>query len=184
LVAQVDCSDEPAYDDPTLSGDFWDACWNSRMSVHHRASGGSAAKLTDFYTRRQLTSTEPDVLGVYALSGRWDVFSIDVTDDVRRTRKFILAGLRPFRERDRTVLDLLRPTLALRIRTATRTGAATARLTRREREIMRLVAEGCSNKEVAWHLCLSAATVGKHLEHVYEKLSVTNRTAAVAALGE
>jgi ATP/maltotriose-dependent transcriptional regulator MalT len=48
---------------------------------------------------------------------------------------------------------------------------------------MSLVAVGCSNKEIATRLSLSSATVGKHLEHVYDKLEVQNRTAAVAKLG-
>jgi DNA-binding CsgD family transcriptional regulator len=52
-------------------------------------------------------------------------------------------------------------------------------LTGREREILALVAEGPTNGEVASALGISPATVGKHLEHVYAKLGVTSRTAAV-----
>lgn len=184
MVCQIDCPDEPTHvRPPSLGPEYWHACWNSRISVHQRANGGKAVKLTDFYTRRQLTSTHPDVLRSYGLSGRWDVFSLDASDVRRRTKKLILAGTRPFRERDRAVLDLLRPAVALRLRTAARDGSADDQLTGREREIMRLVASGCSNKEIAARLWISPATVGKHLEHVYEKLRVTNRTAAVAALG-
>jgi DNA-binding CsgD family transcriptional regulator len=54
------------------------------------------------------------------------------------------------------------------------------RLTRREREILELVAEGKPNAEIAAILWVSPSTVRKHLEHVYEKLGVNNRTAAVA----
>jgi len=38
-------------------------------------------------------------------------------------------------------------------------------------------------RRAARHLSLSPATVGKHLEHVYDKLGVQNRTAAVAEFG-
>jgi DNA-binding NarL/FixJ family response regulator len=56
-------------------------------------------------------------------------------------------------------------------------------LTTREREILRHVACGKENDEIALELDLASATVAKHLEHVYRKLSVPNRTAAAALLG-
>jgi DNA-binding CsgD family transcriptional regulator len=56
------------------------------------------------------------------------------------------------------------------------------RLTRREFEVMRCVAAGLTNEEVAKRLWIGEPTVRKHLEHVYDKLHVRTRTAAVAAL--
>lgn len=56
------------------------------------------------------------------------------------------------------------------------------RLTKREREILERVAMGEGNDEIAFDLGIAAATVAKHLEHVYEKLDVRNRTAAAALL--
>ncbi len=55
-------------------------------------------------------------------------------------------------------------------------------LTSRECEVLNLVAAGCSNQEIARHLVLSPSTVKKHLEHIYSKLAVHSRTAAVARL--
>jgi DNA-binding NarL/FixJ family response regulator len=52
-------------------------------------------------------------------------------------------------------------------------------LTEREVEILRLIAKGLSNKEAAGVLDLSRATVRTHLEHIYDKLEVTNRVEAV-----
>lgn len=49
-----------------------------------------------------------------------------------------------------------------------------------ELRVLALVAGGASNSEVSARLSLSVATVRKHLEHVYRKLGVCNRTAAVA----
>jgi two-component system nitrate/nitrite response regulator NarL len=50
-------------------------------------------------------------------------------------------------------------------------------LTRREREVMLLVADGLSNKEVGRRLNLSEGTVKIHLHTIYQKVAVTNRTA-------
>jgi DNA-binding CsgD family transcriptional regulator len=52
-------------------------------------------------------------------------------------------------------------------------------LTVREVEILRLIAKGLSNNEAARVLGLSRSTVRTHLEHIYEKLEVTNRVEAV-----
>ena len=51
-------------------------------------------------------------------------------------------------------------------------------LTKREREILQLVAEGYSNDRVARHLWVTVQTVKFHLSNVYRKLDVTNRTEA------
>ena len=62
---------------------------------------------------------------------------------------------------------------------ASSTGAAAApRLTRREREILRLVGEGYSNAQLAGILCVTEQTVKFHLSNVYRKLEVSNRTEA------
>jgi DNA-binding NarL/FixJ family response regulator len=53
-------------------------------------------------------------------------------------------------------------------------------LSARETEILELIAKGLSNPETAGILGVSRATVRTHLEHIYEKLDVTNRTEAVA----
>jgi DNA-binding NarL/FixJ family response regulator len=56
--------------------------------------------------------------------------------------------------------------------------AAGSILTAREREILRLVAEGSSNAEVARMLWVTEQTVKFHLSNVYRKLAVSNRTEA------
>lgn len=52
-------------------------------------------------------------------------------------------------------------------------------LTPREQEILLTISKGFSNREVAELLHVSMATVRTHLEHIYAKLEVTNRTEAV-----
>jgi DNA-binding NarL/FixJ family response regulator len=54
-----------------------------------------------------------------------------------------------------------------------------ASLTVRETEILQMIAKGLSNSEVARVLSISRATVRTHLEHIYQKLSVTNRVEAI-----
>ena len=56
----------------------------------------------------------------------------------------------------------------------------TDQLSSRELEILALVAEGCPNKEIAFRLLISTATVRTHLMHIYEKLHVHCRTEAAA----
>ncbi len=54
------------------------------------------------------------------------------------------------------------------------------RLTPREREILALTADGCSAPDIGSHLHLSTATIKTHQQHLYEKLGVSDRAAAVA----
>ncbi|NLS11188.1 response regulator transcription factor [Nesterenkonia sp. MY13] len=53
-------------------------------------------------------------------------------------------------------------------------------LSARETEVLRLVADGATNNEIAARLHISDATVKSHLVHIYTKLGVSSRTAAVA----
>jgi len=53
-------------------------------------------------------------------------------------------------------------------------------LTQREAEVLHWVAAGKSNDDVARIIGVASATVKKHLEHIYDKLAVANRTAASA----
>ena len=58
------------------------------------------------------------------------------------------------------------------------------KLTARELDVLRLAGEGSSNKVIARQLVLTEATVKSHLAHVFSKLGVKNRTAAVAVARE
>jgi DNA-binding CsgD family transcriptional regulator len=53
-------------------------------------------------------------------------------------------------------------------------------LTRREEDVLALAARGLTNAEIASELGIATRTVGKHLEHVYEKLDTRTRTGALA----
>ena len=73
---------------------------------------------------------------------------------------------------------VLAPAIAARL--VRRTTDAARTLTSREVEILELLARGLANKELARRLLVSEATVKSHLAHIYGKLGVDTRAAAVA----
>jgi DNA-binding NarL/FixJ family response regulator len=73
---------------------------------------------------------------------------------------------------------VLAPSVTARLMQRAQTPTNSA-LSGREIEVLELVARGGSNKELARELHLSEATVKSHLIHIFEKLGVTDRTAAV-----
>ncbi|MFJ3866588.1 response regulator [Streptomyces nigra] len=83
----------------------------------------------------------------------------------------------------RTVLS---PAVASRLVSAVRTPRRERDepLSAREREVLALVARGTSNREIARDLFISEATVKTHLTHLYAKLGVNDRAAAVATAYE
>ncbi|UWU73918.1 response regulator transcription factor [Bradyrhizobium huanghuaihaiense] len=61
----------------------------------------------------------------------------------------------------------------------------TTALTDRERQIMRLVSEGLSNKEIGRRLTISVGTIKVHLHNIFQKLEISNRTVLAAiAIGQ
>jgi ATP/maltotriose-dependent transcriptional regulator MalT len=65
-----------------------------------------------------------------------------------------------------------------------RGAAAAPKLSGRELEVLRLVASGLSNPQIAARLFIGEATVKTHLLHVFEKLAVDDRTRAVTRAQE
>jgi DNA-binding NarL/FixJ family response regulator len=52
-------------------------------------------------------------------------------------------------------------------------------LSKRELEVLRLVASGMTNKQIAIELCVTERTVRSHLENILRKMNVNNRVEAV-----
>ena len=92
---------------------------------------------------------------------------------VRRTRDFS--------ERDQALLALVAPALERLLRERP-VATLPPSLTVQERRVLRLLATGLSNAEIAEQLVVAPCTVRKHLENAYRKLGVTNRLAAVHAV--
>ena len=74
----------------------------------------------------------------------------------------------------------LAPGVATRLMQRMR-GSEEEGLSTREIEVLELVARGTSNKEIAKELWVSETTVKSHMLHIFDKLGVTDRTAAVTA---
>jgi DNA-binding CsgD family transcriptional regulator len=85
-----------------------------------------------------------------------------------------------FSDRDVLLLALLRPHLVATYQRHQALRAGTPELTARQWEILRLVARGSTNAQIARALVLSEATVRKHLENIYARLQVNSRTGALA----
>ncbi len=74
--------------------------------------------------------------------------------------------------------NALSPQIASRL--VQRISSPAPQLSARELQILELLAQGRTNKELASELFISEATVKTHLVHIFDKLGVDNRTAAIA----
>lgn len=146
----------------------------------------SVTKISDFYSARQWHSTgmyrdlvhpdgiEHELILVLPAGPDW------MAGPGRTVRLIFFRGPGPdFSERDRALLTLLRPHLHQACLDAERRRNGTPQLTRRHWELMRLVAVGHTNAQIARRLGVSEGTVRKHLENIYGRLHVSSRTAAV-----
>jgi DNA-binding NarL/FixJ family response regulator len=55
-----------------------------------------------------------------------------------------------------------------------------SQLTDREKEVIKVIADGLTNREISRELFISESTVENHIHNIYEKLEITNRAQAVA----
>jgi DNA-binding CsgD family transcriptional regulator len=92
---------------------------------------------------------------------------------------FLARAQPPFTARDTVLFRLLAPSLH-ELAVGFRHRREVQGLSPSEVRVLALVAQGASNQEVSRSLSVSVATVRKHLEHIYAKLGVRNRTAAAA----
>ena len=86
-------------------------------------------------------------------------------------RKDLVDTIRAVHARRRVISPEVAQQLALH--------APQERLSDREVDVLRLVAEGQANKQIAWQLSVSIETVKSHLKSIFEKLGVDDRTHAV-----
>jgi DNA-binding CsgD family transcriptional regulator len=167
---------------------FWGKnYWNCASCSYPDRSGDlrSVTKVSDFYSARQWHA-----IGHYAdnvrpagLEHKLQVCLPAGPAPGRPAKTTQLAFWRErgpdFSERDRALLALLRPHLYQAYLDAQRPSRASPRLTRRQWELLRLVADGYTNSQIATRLGISDGTVRKHLENTYNRLQVSSRTAAV-----
>ena len=100
----------------------------------------------------------------------------ELRHESRLVHLFREVGLPP--ELERLVAERLGSGDGAEIAADAEKAAALARLTRREREVLQLLAEGADTKEIADRLTLSSTTVRNHVQNVLEKLGVHSRLEA------
>lgn len=179
-------ADDEDEDDDEGDGPFWAHYWHCAPCSYPDRSGDlrSVTKVSDFYSGRQWRST-----GMYRdyLQGKIEhELMMCLPAGPGRAGApgqslRLLFFRRPgpdFSERDRALIALLRPHLHEAYLAAERR-RGTPELTQRQRELLRLVAEGHTNAQIGRCLGLSEGTVRKHLENIFVRLDVSSRTAAV-----
>jgi DNA-binding CsgD family transcriptional regulator len=167
-----------------------------------RLSPSSAVALSDIVDRRVWRRTRL-YTDFYRAWGTEDELLALVSSTRRRATVLSVSRDRVgFSRRDRAITDLLVPhfrqalarrerlaALASAARNAYRQGErveeAVARmqgLTPRERDVITYLAGGATDREIAHALAVGIRTVHKHLEQIYRKLGLTNRTSVIAAV--
>ena len=99
-----------------------------------------------------------------------------------RRLRFIRYKGSDFDDTDRALANLIRPGLANHLHALDLDSRGVAPLTRRQRQLMSLVATGRTNVQAARDLGISAGTVRIHLQQIYKRLGVNSRGEAVAVL--
>jgi DNA-binding CsgD family transcriptional regulator len=166
----------------------WAHYWDSQPCSYPDRTGDLRSVLTiaDFYSARQWHSTGM-YCDIYRPLEMEHELQLCLPDPVARAagsgrtvRMFFFRGSgRDFSERDRALLTLLRPHLHQAYLDAERRCHPVPRLTPRQQDLLRLVAAGHTNAQIARRLGISEGTVRSHLENIYERLHVSSRTAAV-----
>jgi DNA-binding NarL/FixJ family response regulator len=122
-----------------------------------------------------LTAVEDDELVFMALEAGADGYLLKRTEpeDLKAAMLDVLAGGAPMTsEIARRVVESFRR--------ASKQPKPDVHLTTREEEVLILLSKGYANKEIADRLSIGTETVGSHLKHIYEKMHVRSRVAAVA----
>ena len=161
---------------------------------HYRATGsGEPVMISDLLSQQRFHG-----LGLYAEFFRGipveHQLAVNLPGPGREVIGVALSrGRRDFGDQDRALLSVLRAPLTAALLRARRrrqagqvltamAGSRLAGLTEREIQILRLVADGRTNASIAQTLGVSPRTIAKHLEHLYRKLGISSRAAAVSRM--
>jgi DNA-binding CsgD family transcriptional regulator len=167
--------------DADAEAEYWKLYWLTDACNYPDRTGDivHVTKVSDFVSDREWRTSPMNL--EFGLPGLSREMSVYFPDEPGHTMRLMLwrDRARDFSERDRLMLTLLRPHLIAAYRTAERRRRAPAALTPRQVELLQYVALGYTNTQVARRMGLSEGTVRTHLNHIYERLGVTSRTAAV-----
>ena len=180
-----DCGEEL---DPAPSQAWWELYRECTFCTYSDRSGDlrSVVKNADFYSapRWHATGMYSDVCRPQGFEHVLLLYLPEppgrVTGPGRTVRLYCYRGSGlDFSERDRALLVLLRPHLYQAYLDVERRHHPVPRLTPRQNDLLRLLAAGHTNTQIARQLGISEGTVRTHLENIYDKLGVSSRTAAV-----
>jgi DNA-binding CsgD family transcriptional regulator len=174
--------------DPGLDRAHWRHYWDSVPCSYPDRTGDlrTVVKIADFHSVRQWRSTGM-YADVYRPQGIEHELQLCLPEPPgpsrgsgRTVRLYLFRCCGPdFSERDRALLTLIRPHLHQAYLDAERRRAQSSPLTPRQTDLLRLVADGHTNVQIARRLGVSEGTVRTHLENIYGRLQVSSRTAAV-----
>lgn len=181
-----DLSDPVPDEDAHLEALFWDGYWQVGGCSYPRDTGDytSVLRRSDRISDRAFAGTRT---GTYMrLAGiRHEVMvSLPPQGCVDRRLLLFRKDGDDFTEREVLLLRIFRPHLMEMYELQQRRRQDRPDLTARQWEILRVVATGASNAQVARALAISHGTVRKHLENVFLRLEVASRTEAVARTTE
>ena len=189
LPADVACLDQESLEQQhCLEQQHWEHYGDFKTANYDDRTGDlrSVVMISDFYSLRQWHSTPMyyDHYRPHELEHEMQLclpdMPVQAAGPRRILRLFFSRGPGPdFSERDRAVLTLLRPHLHQAYLDAERRRHPAPRLTPRHWDLLKLVAAGYTNAQIARRLGISEGTVGTHLENIYGRLNVSSRTAAV-----
>ena len=171
---------------------FWEHYWASLPCSYPDQTGDlrNVTKLSDFCSARQWHNSgmhrdvhrevQHEMMVCLPADARWTASHTRPAGPGRTVRLLFFRGPGPdFSERDRALLTLLRPHLHQAYVDAEHRRRGTPQLTPRHWELLRLVAAGHTNGQIARRVGVTEGTVRKHLENIYARLHVSNRTAAI-----
>jgi DNA-binding CsgD family transcriptional regulator len=157
--------------------------WAAHRPEHPIMSGehGPVTAISDVYTPREFKETwlYQEWFRSEGIEHEIGVHLSHPPDEIQVVFLSRLHG-RDFDDRDHLILRLLRPHLDAALR---RIALPTPRLTPRETEVLRLVRDGLTDRQIARRLAISEATVGKHLQHVYARTGAQSRVQALSLCG-
>lgn len=162
---------------------FWQRFWEEDGCAGPVATGDHTTLLHRAEQRGRREYADTPLGAAFAAMGCKDGLLVPLAPRDGLDRRLLLfrdEGEPNFSEREKAMLALARPHLSELHSQRDRELRGEPNLTPRQWEILRRVATGAGNTQIARALGVSEATVRKHLENVFLRLDVRSRTEAVA----
>ena len=162
---------------------FWQQFWGEHGCAGPLRTGDHSTLVHHAETARGRAYSDTPLGSFMDALGLTDEILVPMTPlggTDRRLLLWRLTGAPDFTAREKAMLALARPHLAELHTRRDREIRGEPHLTPRQWEVLRQVATGASNTQIARTLGLSDATVRKHLENVFLRLGVQSRTEALA----